>query len=48
VRRNEGFLKRRHETFKSGWKCKMGSEVQWSKVKWSEDLWWNVCIIINL
>ena len=41
--RSEGFVKHGDKSKKSGGKWKMGSEVQWS-----EDLWWNVYIIIDL
>ena len=41
-------LKRGHETSKSGGKWKMGNEVNYSEVRWSEALWCNVCTISDL
>ena len=46
--RSEGLVKRGERTSKSAGKWRMGKEVQWSKVKWSEDLWWNVCYVIDV
>ena len=48
MRRSEEFLKGGDETSKSAGKQKMGSEVFWIDVNWSDDFVWNVSIMIDL